>query len=403
MGSPTVVVVGAGIIGTAVAYFLAMAGATVTVVERGDLGGQTSSRCDGNVLAIDKDPGYDSRLADASQRLLHDLASRLGPMEYRAPGSYLVCDTDEEVDPARQWAEQLAASGLPCRFLDREAIHRELPDIAEDVPAGLYCASDATLNPLLYTHRLAEAAEAAGARILTHRTARLRATDGRVRGVDMDDGRGRGREALDADWTIVAAGVWSPALVDPLGLELPVRPRKGTLLVGARGPLFGQIKVMEFGYLMTKFGRQRQVPDDIERYGVALVYEATAAQNFLLGSSREFVGFDVEPEPAVVAAIARRAVRFYPGMTGAALIRAYAGLRPWTPDHLPIVSLVPSIPGLALACGHEGDGIGLAAVTGALMRDIVLDRPPVVDPSPLRVNRFATAVGGAATEGGMPL
>jgi glycine/D-amino acid oxidase-like deaminating enzyme len=399
MAKPAVIVVGAGVVGTAVAYFLATAGAQVTVVERSDLGGGTSSRCDGNVLAIDKDPGYDSRLADVSQRLLHDLAARLGPMEYRAPGSYLVCDTEEEVDPARAWAASLAETGLPCRFLDREAIHRELPDIAEDVPAGLYCASDATLNPLLYTHRLAEAAEAAGARILTHRAARLRVADGRVRGVQLDEGQDI--ETLDADWTIVAAGVWSPALVEPLGLTLPVRPRKGTLLVGARGPLYGRIKVMEFGYLMTKFGRERQVPEDVERYGVALVYEATKAQNFLLGSSREFVGFDVDPDPAVMAAITRRAVRFYPDMKGAALIRAYAGLRPWTPDHLPIVGAVPAVPGLALACGHEGDGIGLAAVTGALMRDIVLEQPPVVDPEPLRFDRFAGVTEDEAGQDGM--
>jgi sarcosine oxidase subunit beta len=144
---------------------------------------------------------------------------------------------------------------------------------------------------------------------------------------------------------------------------------------------------MEFGYLMSKFGRPRKAPDDAERHGVALVYEPTASGNFLLGSSREFRGFDTDPDPVVNAAIIRRALRFYPGMRDATMIRSYAGLRPWTPDHFPVVSSVPSLPGLFVAAGHEGDGIGLAAVTGELTAALVLGRPAPIDPAPLRIDR----------------
>jgi glycine/D-amino acid oxidase-like deaminating enzyme len=381
--APSVAVIGAGVIGAAVAYFLTESGAAVTLVDRGDVGGGTSSRCDGNVLAIDKEPGYDGRLARVSQDLLARLAGRLGAMEYRAPGSYLVCDGEDEVAAARAWVDAQAAHNLPFTFLDRAALHERLPDLAADVPAGLYCSSDATLNPLLYTHRLVRAARAAGAVVRPRRAARLWMQDGRVAGILLDDD-----ERVAADWTVVAAGVWSPDVVRMAGVDLPIRPRKGTLLVGARGPLHGNAKVMEFGYLMSKFGRARQVPPDLERYGVALVYEPTASQNFLLGSSREFAGFDVTPRDEVMAAIARRAVRFYPAMANAAIVRAYAGLRPWTPDHLPIVARVEAVPGLAVAAGHEGDGIGLAAVTGALVRDLLLERTPLVDPAPLAVERF---------------
>jgi glycine/D-amino acid oxidase-like deaminating enzyme len=398
MAAPHVLVIGGGVIGAASAYYLSEAGVRVTVVERGDVGGGTSSRCDGNVLAIDKDPGYDGQLALKSQELLAELAGRLGPMEYRSPGSYLVCDGDDEVDAAREWVERQRASGLPFRFLDHAAIHRALPDLAPDIPAGLYCRSDATLNPLLYVARLIEAARARGAEVRAHTPVdRIETVGSRVTGVRLVGG-----ERIEADAVVLAAGVWSPELAGPLDLALPIRPRKGHLLVSARGPIFGTVKVMEFGYLMSKFGRDRKAPADALRYGVALVYEPTMSGNFLLGSSREFQGFDITPNPDVVRAIARRAQRFYPAMARATIIRSYAGLRPWTPDHFPIVSGIASHPGLFLAAGHEGDGIGLAAVTGALVRDLVLERAPLVDPAPLSWDRFqpGDSENGAEPKGG---
>ncbi len=384
MTMPQVIIVGAGVIGSACAYFLSQSGVEVTLIDQGDIGGGTSSRCDGNVLAIDKDPGFDSQMALASQEILHDLARRMGPFEYRRPGSYLVCDNEDEIPLARRWVEAQQEEGLPFRFLDREALHQHLPHVAPDVPGGLYCGSDSTLNPLLYTERLAAGAREAGARVLPHRQVnRVTVEDGRVFGVELLSG-----ERIPADVVVVAAGVWTPALLAPLGVEVPVKPRKGQLLVSGKGPLFGDAKVMEFGYLMSKFGRERIAPPDVVEHGVALVYEPTTSHNFLLGSSREFGTWDTTPDVEVNRTIARRAMRFYPGMKEVTIIRSYAGLRPWTPDHFPIVSWVKKVPGLFIAAGHEGDGIGLAAITGHLVRDLITDQTPPIDPTPLRWERF---------------
>lgn len=381
---PHVIVIGSGVIGTASTYYLSEAGIPVTMIDRGDIGSGTSSRCDGNVLAIDKEPGFDSLMARVSQDLLHALADRLGPMEYRRPGSYLVCDNQDEVAMAEEWVRRQREQGLPFIFLDYEAIHRHLPHLADDVPGGLFCGSDSTLNPLLYTARLAEASRRLGATIRTHEpVAAIDTAGGRATGVRLQSGA-----VIAGDVVVVAGGIWTPQLVEPLGLTVPIQPRRGHLLVSGKGPLFGHAKVMEFGYLMSKFGRERVAPPEAMQYGAALVYEPTASHNFLLGSSREFAGWDTQSNPAVVQAIARRAMRFYPGMREATIIRTYAGLRPWTPDHLPIVSPVETVAGLIVAAGHEGDGIGLAAVTGALVADFVLGRTPVVDPKPLRWDRF---------------
>ncbi|MCK9906080.1 FAD-binding oxidoreductase, partial [Frankia sp. Cpl3] len=128
-----------------------------------------------------------------------------------------------------------------------------------------------------------------------------------------------------------------------------------------------------------------------EKYGVALVFEPTESQNFLIGSSRQFVGFDTKVDLDVVRCIARRAVRFYPKIGDFNLIRSYCGLRPWTKDHLPIVSHVERLPGYYIAAGHEGDGISLAAVTGKLVQELLMELEVTIIPTePLRYDRFGS-------------
>jgi glycine/D-amino acid oxidase-like deaminating enzyme len=385
-----VVIVGAGVIGAACAHYLSQTGVQVTLVDRGDVGGGTSSRGDGNVLAIDKDPGFDSQMARVSQELLHILAQDIGPVEYRRPGSYLVLDNGDEIEPAKAWVAAQQEAGLPFAYLDGAAIHHHLPDLAEDVPGGLYCASDSTLNPLLYTQELARSARSRGAVMRTHQPVAALETDGgAISGVRLQSG-----EVIACDVAVVAAGVWTPPMLAPLGVSIPVQPRKGQILVSGKGPLFGNVKVMEFGYLMSKFGHERRAPQEALDHGVALVYEPTLSHNFLLGSSREFGTWDTTPDDTVNRIIARRALRFYPAMQGALIMRSYAGLRPWTPDHFPVVSWIDAVPGLLVAAGHEGDGIGLAAVTGRLVADLIADCEPIVDPAPLRWDRFGAKEAG---------
>jgi glycine/D-amino acid oxidase-like deaminating enzyme len=125
---------------------------------------------------------------------------------------------------------------------------------------------------------------------------------------------------------------------------------------------------------------------------VALVAEPTASGTLLVGSSRQFVGFDRRVSWPVMRAVAARAIRFLPALAGVGVIRSYAGLRPWSPDHLPLVGPVARVPGFYLAAGHEGAGIGLAPITGRLIADWILgtELPPVA--AELRPERFGTPV-----------
>src|SRR5690625_1021290 len=174
-----------------------------------------------------------------------------------------------------------------------------------------------------------------------------------------------------------------------LDIEMQIVPQKGHILVGSRQQPVMMRNVMEFGYLMNKFGRERIADERTAKHGVALVLEPTESQNFLLGSSRQFVGYDSSIDIRVVETIARRALRFFPKMDDFKMIRAYTGFRPYTEDHLPIVSAVEEIPGFYIAAGHEGDGISLATVTGKLIEEIINEKSETIIPTEqLRFDRF---------------
>ncbi|BAH45541.1 putative oxidoreductase [Brevibacillus brevis NBRC 100599] len=381
-----IAVIGGGIIGAAIAYYAAKAGLDVVVLEKGELASGTSSRCDGNILAIDKDPGFDSQMSLKSQMLVDQLSLELDhTFEYRAPGSILVCESEAEMEAAHEWVRRQKEAGLPFRMLDRADIRQESPYFADDLLGGLECATDSTVNPYMLTFALFEGAKKHGARI-------MRRTEVKSLRCDQATGTfhiGLGTGSMTAKQVVNAAGVWAPVIGKMIGVDIPIVPRKGHLIVASRQMPVGVRKVMEFGYLISKFGGVRQVDEETEKYGVALVFEPTESQNFLIGSSRQFAGFDTQIDLNVVRCMARRALRFYPKIADFAIIRTYCGLRPWTEDHLPIISRVEEVPGYFIAAGHEGDGISLAAVTGKLVSEMLVDQTDTIIPTePLRLDRF---------------
>lgn len=382
-----VLVIGGGIIGCAIAYYASKYGRDVTILEKGEFVSGTSSRCDGNILAIDKDPGFDSQMSLLSQRLVDDLSKELEhTFEYRAPGSILVCESEEEMSAAEQWVNRQKAAGLPFRMLDREDIRQESSFFADDLLGGLECATDSTVNPYLLSFALLEAAKKQGAKAYKQTEVKEMKKENGSFIIQTSNG------VFTAKHVVNAAGVWAPYIGEMLDLSIPIQPRKGHIIVASRQQFVGRRKVMEFGYLISKFGGERKVDPITEKYGVALVFEPTESQNFLIGSSREFVGFNIKVNNEIIKSIANRAIRFYPKMADMMVIRSYAGLRPWTEDHLPIISKVKDVPNYYIAAGHEGDGISLAAVTGKLIEELINEKETSIPIEPLRYDRFKERV-----------
>ncbi|EPC8417709.1 FAD-binding oxidoreductase [Bacillus wiedmannii] len=383
-----VLIIGGGIIGCSIAYYTSKYGRDVTIIEKGEFVSGTSSRCDGNILAIDKDPGFDSQMSLVSQKLVTELSEELEhSFEYRAPGSILVCESEEEMEAAQQWVNRQKEVGLPFRMLDRQDIREESPFFAEDLLGGLECATDSTVNPYLLAFSLLTESKKFGTKAFNHTEVKemKRDIDGSFI-VETTNG------TFTAKQVVNAAGVWAPKIGQMLDVNIPIEPRKGHIIVASRQQHVGCRKVMEFGYLISKFGGKRKVDALTEKYGVALVFEPTESQNFLIGSSREFVGFHTKINNEVIKCIANRAIRFYPKMADMMVIRSYAGLRPWTEDHLPIISRVEHIPNYFIAAGHEGDGISLAAVTGKVIEELLNEKETIIPIEPLRLSRFTERV-----------
>jgi D-hydroxyproline dehydrogenase subunit beta len=371
-----VVVIGAGIVGSACALWLARAGVSVTVYERSFPGSGSSGACEGNVLAWDKELRRELPLAVRSAELWSTLARELpDDFEYDRKGSVVVAETAAELAAARERAAVLARHGVEGRILGAAELREEEPHCAGDLPGGVLYPGDAQLEPRLATVALVRAAERAGARLVTGAA---------VERIELDaTGRAAavvaGGERVQAGAVVVAAGVWTPAVLATAALDVPVKPRKGHVLVMQRSPVRFRRKLSEAGYVSA-------VEADGDGLQVAMVVESTPSGTTLLGSSREHRGFDTAVDVGVAAAVARRAARFFPVLRDMQVLRVYAGLRPLSPDHLPIIG--PVAENLCVATGHEGAGIGLAPATAELVAAWYTGATPPVAPEWFSPDRF---------------
>jgi glycine/D-amino acid oxidase-like deaminating enzyme len=384
-----IAVIGAGAIGAATSYYLAKRGYRVLLIDAGDLASLTSSRCDGNVLAGDKRSVYEASMTMRSQNLFDELTEELGyDFEWERRGSMLVMESEAEMEMARRLCDEVQQIGMPSHIMDQKELRTHEPYIAEDILGGIWFDRDGCLYPMGLCYALAEGIKRLNGELLLHCP---------VTGIEKS---GEGFLLHTAQCDVYAAkivncaGIKAPHIGAMVGLSIPIRPRQGHLIVSEQSFKISRQKVMEFGYMMAKFpGQQdykRSVTPLMEKYGVAFVFEPTGSDNFLLGSSRYFTEEDdLLVEIDILRAIAQRGIRFYPVLQDIKVVRTYAGIRGYTPDHKPIVSETP-IPGFYCACGHEGDGIGLSAITGVLMSQLIAGEKPEFDLTPLRLDRFET-------------
>jgi sarcosine oxidase subunit beta len=384
-----VVIIGGGIVGCACAYALANAGVQVHLVERGPLGAGASRAGMSHVVTWEE-PEMHLALARASQKLYEEYNNTLSPeIEYRRTGSLAVVEQPEGLPAMAEMVGRLRRWGLECDLLDARDLHHLEPGLAPDLPGGAYFPGDGMVNPLAATQALAQAARRRGAVIETH---------SEVTGIELSP-RGRGepgdrsvqgvqtaRGRIAARQVVIAAGAWSGALGRMAGVEIPIQPRKGTLVVTAPVPadlLHCQV-ILSAGYMESVKG------DGSGGAGVAVAANIQQVKNgnLLLGSSRQFAGFDLRVEPEVVREVVRRCVRFVPGLAGVLAIRFWAGLRPYTPDLLPIIGPVSAVPGLYIAAGHEGIGITEGPVTGLLISQMITGQTTALPVESLSPDRF---------------
>lgn len=355
-GSADVVVVGAGLIGCACAYSLAKRGLQVTVVEREDIASGASGACDGHVCCQSKAPGFASELARRSLALYRTLSDELGEETgFRRSGSWLVAESPCEMHSLEAIARQRQAEGLEVRICSGEEVREAEPILTKGLCGGTFCPTDGQTDPWRTALALARAARRSGAQFCFGDEVQSVVVRGsQVRGVRTSRGR------LAAGVVLLTVGAWTSCLLTPLGVELPVVPRRGEILVTEPMPPVLSSIVLHARYVAAKLAEN-------DEQQATLVMEQVSDGNLMIGSTRSDAGFDIRNTFAGITALAREAQRLAPSLSGVSVVRSFAGLRPVSPDGLPLIGPVQEVEGLFVATGHGGDGVALAPITGEIV------------------------------------
>ncbi len=356
------VVIGGGAIGLASAYRLAGDGRKVVVLDAGELG-REASWAGGGILSPIHPWHYPGALVDLVARstelypaLARELLEETGvSIELRNTGLLRLALTDDDEVELAEATTFRAARSLPVERPASARAHGTA--ITEEAKGALHEPDVAQVrNPRLLKALVAGCARR-GVELAPHEPViELLRNGERITGVRT------ARRTLSSGETVLAAGAWSSDLVRrALGLELGVEPVRGQMLLLEAPP--GALDAMVIGC-----GGRYLIP--------------RADGRVLVGSTLEHVGFDRRTTAGAVRSLLDAALRLAPGLASATLVRAWAGLRPSTPDRLPYIGRPAGVDGLVVATGHYRNGLVLTPVTGALVADLVAGRGPSVDLRP---------------------
>lgn len=396
-----VIVVGGGVIGCACARELAGRGLEVLVLERAELAAGASGRNQGLLLpGLEPHAGPLFREAVAGYRRL---AAESGvDFDLRPVGHLLLAADEATLASAKEQAGAMAAAGFAVEELDPAGLVAVEPSLAPDLAGGFRSTDGYALDPAGATLAWAQDARRAGAELRTWTAARrLVVRGGRVTGVHTDAG------ALAAGAVVLAAGPWTRVFAAGAGVELPVSGARGWLLQTAPLPWRVAHAFQEATWPgEAGVGTQARpptiaelaaepAPDGDEGTAFTLQQRPTAAA--VVGASLAASLREDPEQPETVRGLARRALRFVPGLAGVPVVASWSGVRPITPDGDPLVGPVPGLPGLWVAAGHGPVGVVLAPSTGRMLAEHLAGGHPAADAGPFDPARFTAtdATGGA--------
>lgn len=373
-----VLVLGAGIVGTATAYELTKRRVSVILVDRLGVSEGTTGLGEGNALCSDKDAGPELDLTVAGLPVFAEIEARLGAAARIRRKGALIVHPDAGTwaqEPAR--VERLRAAGVDARSLAPDETVALEPRLTGPLHGATYVPTDLQCDPRAIARGLAELARGQGCVI---RTGTEVGAIEPGRGVRLADG-----ERIAARAIVLAAGPWSGPLAATAGLTLPVEPRKGQLIrlrLDPPDPTFLLRKVVDGSYLHSVASAEAELQ-------VSTVVETTWDGHVIVGSSRQRSGFDPELDGDVARAFRERATALIPELASLPTDRTWVGFRPWLPDHLPAIGASRVADGLWVGTGHEGAGVALGPITGRLLAQAIAGERPDVDLAPFDPDRFA--------------
>jgi glycine/D-amino acid oxidase-like deaminating enzyme len=368
-----VVVVGAGIVGAACAYFLMREGLRVAVLEGGTVGGGATSAAMGHLVAMDDSPAQ-LALTKLSLQLWKELEEELpASVEYRQAGTLWIANDDEEMAEVRRKYEVYSSVGLACEVLDSAALGEAEPKLRRPLAGALRVLGDGVIYPLAAAQFLLQGAEERGVLF----------TDCNVVSIDGSTILLRDGTRVSAGHIVNAAGCAATELTP----GIVMRKRKGHLMITDRYPGFLRHQLVELGYLKSA----HSVSGD----SVAFNLQPRATGQILIGSSRQYDNEDPAIDHGIVRKIIERACEYMPEVATLSTLRIWTGFRAATPDKLPLIGPSPANPKVLLATGHEGLGITASMATARLITDMILQQKSPIAREPYLPSRMTNEAAPA--------
>ncbi|RLL63645.1 NAD(P)/FAD-dependent oxidoreductase [Paenirhodobacter hankyongi] len=412
----SVVVIGGGIVGLSAALVLAERGIPVTVLEKGRIGAEQSSRNLGWVRKMGR-AAPDVPLAQAADRLWAAMPARLGAeVGYRQAGIMYLARTEAEMAMHADWLKSVSDLSLDSRLLRPADIDALVPGGRGQWAGGIVTPSDGRAEPTLASAAIAAAAIAKGAVIVENCAVRtLSRAAGRVCGVVTERGE------IACEQVLLAGGLWSRRFLGNLGISLPTlplvcsvfrtAPMEGPTEIAVGGPDFSFRKHRDGGFIITQRGALG-APLMLDHLLIGMRYlPMLRGQRKLLriGLGREALTdlslprrwraeaispferlrtMDPPTRPDLNAEALANLRAAWPAFATARIVESWAGMMDITPDSQPVIGPVEKVPGLMLATGFSGHGFGTGPAAGQLAADLLCGAPPIVDPAPYRLERL---------------
>jgi glycine/D-amino acid oxidase-like deaminating enzyme len=412
-----VVVIGGGIVGAATTYFLAKKGISVALLEKGQVAGEQSSRNWGWCRQQNRDQ-RELPLMKESMALWTSLAAEAGAdLGFRRTGLIYVTKDPKELATWEGWVNMAQPFQVGSRMLSPTEAREMTPGTAQDWIGGVYSPQDGRAEPALAAPVLAEAARKRGATIHQSCAVRgLETTAGRVSGVVSEAGR------IETTSVLCAAGAWASTFCRRHGIKFPQAGIRSTVFVTTPGdevapgglvtPDFTLTRRLDGGYIVAAQNRGRL---DVTLQGLRYARQfwplfRERRKNLKIGIGRSFLDgpeaslaawsldaptiferhrvYAPPADTSIVEPALRRVIAAYPALEGLRMARIWAGWIDSTPDSVPVISAIDSLPGFFLAAGFSGHGFGIGPGAGRLAADLVAGDPPIVDPAPFHHSRL---------------
>ncbi|HEV8188253.1 MAG TPA: FAD-dependent oxidoreductase [Pyrinomonadaceae bacterium] len=356
-----VVIIGAGIVGSACAAECAREGLSVAIVEAGIIGGGATAAGMGHLVVMD-DSEAQFALTRYSQQLWDDIADELPrEVEHDACGTIWIAADDDEMAEARRKARVYSDRGVAVEILDAHSLAEAEPQLRPGLAGGLRVPGDSVIYPPCAAQFFVDQALARGAELFLGAFVETIMGDG----IRLRDGT-----SIAAGVIVNSAGSWSPQLTT--GLE--VKKRKGHLVITDRYPNFLRHQLVELGYLKSAHS--------VTADSVAFNIQPRKTGQLLIGSSRQYDVDDSHVDVSILTRMLDRAVEYLPGLRKLSSLRTWTGFRAATPDKLPLIGPHAEHQRLYLATGHEGLGITTSLGTAKLLVAQIMNRETAIPVAP---------------------